>query len=290
MSVSSKALYVQIVNELIPGYGEAEARQLTKILLHTQLNIPFEKILVDETFSVDEKSLKDLDQKIGQLVNFEPIQYVLGVAHFYGRDFYVDKNVLIPRQETEELVKEILIDNTRKGLQILDIGSGSGCIGLTLGLELNEAQITLLDVDRSAMDVSMKNANQYQLGITYLLEDVLELDALPGKYDIIVSNPPYVTEKEKRLMHKNVLNHEPDKALFVPDDDPLIFYQKIIELSRSSLKPKGRLYFEINENYGMEMIRLCERSGSSSVRLMQDLNGKDRFIKAVFDQGLSAKF
>lgn len=283
MSVSSKTLYVQVVNELIPGYGEEEARQLAKILLQTQLNIPFEKILVDEAFSVDERSLKDLDQKVGQLKNFEPIQYVLGVAHFYGRDFYVDKNVLIPRQETEELIKEILIDNTRKGLQILDIGSGSGCIGLTLDLELKETQITLLDVDSKALDISMKNAGQYQLGINYLQEDVLKLDALPGKYDIIVSNPPYVTEKEKRLMHANVLNHEPDKALFVPDDDPLIFYRKIIQLSRPALKPKGRLYFEINESYGLEMIRLCEHSGCSSVRLMQDLNGKDRFIKTVFD-------
>jgi len=283
MSVSSKALYVQIVNELIPGYGEEEARQLSKILLHTQLNIPFEKILIDEAIDLDEKSLKDLDQKVGLLKNYEPIQYVLGVAHFYGRDFYVDKNVLIPRQETEELVKEILIDNMRKGMHILDIGSGSGCIGLTLGLELNDAQITLLDVDKNALDVSMKNASQYQLDITCLYEDVLKLDTLPGEYDIIVSNPPYVTEKEKLLMHANVLNHEPEKALFVRDDDPLIFFQKIIELSKASLNPKGRLYFEINENYGMEMIRLCERSGCSSVKLIQDLNGKDRFIKGMFD-------
>lgn len=283
MSVSSKALYVQIVNELIPGYGGEEARQLSKILLHTQLNIPFEKILIDEAIDLDEKSLKDLYQKVGLLKNYEPIQYVLGVAHFYGRDFYVDKNVLIPRQETEELVKEILIDNMREGMHILDIGSGSGCIGLTLGLELNEGQITLLDVDRNALDVSMQNASQYQLDVNCLHEDVLKLDTLPGEYDIIVSNPPYVTEKEKLLMHANVLKHEPEKALFVLDDDPLIFYQKIIELSKASLNPKGRLYFEINENYGMEMIRLCERSGCSSVKLMQDLNGKDRFIKVMFD-------
>jgi release factor glutamine methyltransferase len=283
MSVSSKALYFQIVNDLIPIYGEDEARQLAKILLHAQFDITFEKILIDENFDIKERHLGLLRKKVEQLRAFQPIQYVLGVAHFYGRDFYVDKNVLIPRQETEELVKEILIDNNRQGLKILDIGSGSGCIGITLGLELNDPKVSMLDIDDLALDISVKNAEKFNLKVNCFLEDVLALDRLPGRFDIIVSNPPYVTEKEKELMQPNVLNHEPEKALFVADDEPLIFYQRIIELSRAALESKGKLYFEINENFGWQMIELCERAGCSSVKLIQDLNGKDRFIKMMFD-------
>lgn len=283
MTQSSKAIYIHTVNELIHGYGEDEARQLSKILLNHTLGLSFEEILTDVKIDLDksvEESLKDLT---GQLKSFTPIQYVLGKAHFYGRDFLVDKNVLIPRQETEELIREILVDNNREGLKIIDIGSGSGCIGITLGLELQNAQITALDVDGAALDITKENARQFGLPIRHILDDITVSKALPGKFDIIVSNPPYVTESEKKLMHENVLKHEPWIALFVPDHDPLHFYKQIIALAKKALNPKGKLYFEINEHFGMKMVRLCEAANCSCVRLIQDLNGKDRFIKTMFD-------
>jgi len=282
MTYSSKALYAQIVNELIPGYGEDESRQLSKILMHHELDISFERILIDQSFEADRSSIESLYSKVELLKSFVPIQYVIGEAHFYGRSFKVDANVLIPRQETEELVREILVDNNRQGLKILDIGAGSGCIGITLGLELNNAGISLLDVNGKALDIAQENAERFDLQTDYLLEDVLALESLPDHYDIIVSNPPYVTEKEKANMNENVLQHEPAGALFVPDDDPLIFYRKILELSKTALQPGGKLYFEINERFGWDIIRICEAVGCTSANLVKDLNGKDRIVKALF--------
>lgn len=280
---SSKKIYYQVVNELIPIYGENEARQLTKMLLDDVLGIPFEKIIIDENIAYSETIKDRLSQKVDMLKNYVPIQYVLGKAHFYGRDFFVNSNVLIPRQETEELINEIVIDNKKPNLKILDIGSGSGCIGVTLGLELENAKITSLDVDGGALDVTVRNARQFDLEVDCLLEDILAIDELPGSYDIIVSNPPYVTEREKMQMQNNVLDHEPHKALFVPDSDPLIFYRHIVRLAKNHLVPKGKLYLEINENYGSEIIELCEKEKFVCLRMIQDINGKDRFIKTMFD-------
>ena len=275
-------LYVQCVNALIPDYGEDEARQIAKLLLLDFLNISFEKIMIDEDVPLDAIQQERLTHAMAQLNSHVPVQYVLGKAHFFGRDFFVNNNVLIPRQETEELIKEILVDNKKPGLHILDIGAGSGCIGITLALEMDNARVSLLDVEETALEVSMENARRNQLDLSYLHLDVLDIDSLPDKYDIIVSNPPYVTEKEKKLMHPNVLLHEPHTALFVSDHDPLVFYKKIITLAKEALHPKGKLYFEINENYGWEVLRLYEKTGCSFVKLVQDINGKDRIVKAVF--------
>lgn len=275
-------LYVQCVNALIPDYGEDEARQISKLLLLDLLDISFEKIMIDDEVQLEAAQHERISEAMAQLKSHTPIQYVLGKAHFFGRDFHVNNHVLIPRQETEELINEIMVDNKRPGLHILDIGAGSGCIGITLALEMETAQVSLLEVDAHALEVGMINARQHQLDLSFILEDILAISSLPDKYDIIVSNPPYVTEKEKRVMYPNVLLHEPTKALFVPDDDPLVFYKKIILLAKEALLPKGRLYFEINENYGWEVLRLCEQAGCSFVKLVQDLNGKDRIVKAVF--------
>jgi release factor glutamine methyltransferase len=283
MIKSSKALYVLAANELRAQYGEDEARQLSRILLYHLFDLSLEEILMEKVLNIQASELLNLEEKIAQLKSQKPIQYVLGKAHFYGRDFLVNSSVLIPRQETEELVKEILVDNNREGLQILDIGSGSGCMGITLGLELSGATITAIDVSEGALDITKKNADKFGLEIKCFLEDILNLKELPAQCDVIVSNPPYVTHAEKKMMQINVLAHEPELALFVPDNDPLIFYKQIINLSKHALKPKGKLYFEINEKYGMEIIGLCEGAGCSTVKLIQDLNGKDRIIKTMFD-------
>lgn len=280
---SAKKLYYQIVNRLIPLYIEDEARQLTKMLMQDILDVSFEKILIDEELLLDQDALNSLNEKVEMLENYQPIQYVLGKAHFYGRDFFVDSGVLIPRQETEELINEIVLDNKTANLKILDIGSGSSCIGVTLGLELKNPKISSLDIDGKALDITLKNARQFGMEVECILEDILAVEKLPQKYDIIVSNPPYVTEKEKAEIHNNVLDHEPHKALFVPDDNPLLFYKKIIALAKKHLNKKGKLYFEINEHFGADMVQLCEEEKCSCVRLIQDINGKDRFIKTMFD-------
>ena len=280
---SAKQIYSQVVNTLIPLYQDSEARQLAKMLLEYVLDISFEKILIDVDLSLSNESISLIDEKVAMLCKYYPIQYVLEKAHFFGREFFVDSRVLIPRQETEELIKEIVIDNKRPDLKILDIGSGSGCIGITLAQELQHARVSSLDIDGGALEVTSKNARHFGVDVKCILDDILSMDHLPEYYDIIVSNPPYVTKNEKGQMLNNVKDHEPKLALFVLDDDPLIFYKKIIQLSKSHLNQNGRLYLEINEQFGQEMIALCEVEKCKRVKLIQDLNGKDRFITAMFD-------
>lgn len=280
---SSKTLFDQIANTLMKVYNEDESRQLTKMLMEELFSISFEKIMIDEEISVNTSDKKLLDEKTDMLKNHHPIQYVLGKAHFYEREFVVNPNVLIPRQETEELVNEILLDNKRPNLKILDIGSGSGCIGISLALELKDAMVTAMDIDNGALDVSRQNAKRHHAKLKFILADILTLDKLPEKYDIIVSNPPYITDKEKQLMHNNVLDHEPHKALFVPDDNPLLFYKQIVLLAKKYLSPKGKLYFEINESFGTELTQICTKESYTYVKLVQDINGKDRILKAMID-------
>ncbi|MCK5369183.1 MAG: peptide chain release factor N(5)-glutamine methyltransferase, partial [Cyclobacteriaceae bacterium] len=185
--------------------------------------------------------------------------------------------------ETEELINEILIDNKRPNLKILDIGSGSGCIGITLALELENPIVTALDIDESALEVTLQNAKQHEVNMDSILDDILLKDQLPEQYDIIVSNPPYVTEMEKKYLLNNVLDHEPYKALFVPDDNPLLYYKRIVLLAKKYIKPRGKLYFEINENYGPEVAKICEDENFTHIKLVQDINGKDRILKAMID-------
>ena len=280
---SSKNLYNQIVNKLVQIYNENEARQLTKMLLEDVIGISFEKIMIDEEITLDESDKNLLDEKIDLLMKYHPIQYVLGKAYFYGREFIVNPCVLIPRQETEELINEILIDNKRPNLKILDIGSGSGCIGITLALELENPIVTALDIDESALEVTLQNAKQHEVNMDSILDDILLKDQLPEQYDIIVSNPPYVTEMEKKYLLNNVLDHEPYKALFVPDDNPLLYYKRIVLLAKKYIKPRGKLYFEINENYGPEVAKICKDENFTNIKLVQDINGKDRILKAMID-------
>ena len=280
---SSKALYKDTVKNLTSVYDEKESRQLARLLMEEVFGLSLERILIDEPVDADLQTYDLFNTKIELLLNHTPIQYVLGKAHFYGREFTVTPDVLIPRQETEELVREIIDENPAPELKILDIGAGSGCIGITLALAMRHPRITLLDVDHSTLEIAFENAAKFDVDLEYILDDILIMDHLPEKYHIIVSNPPYVTEGEKKLMHSNVLEFEPKRALFVPDDNPFIFYKKIIELAGKHLFPGGKVYFEINEHFGNEMVRLCEKGGCSCIRLFQDINGKDRFLKARFD-------
>ncbi|SMD42560.1 release factor glutamine methyltransferase [Aquiflexum balticum DSM 16537] len=225
----------------------------------------------------------ELENALKELLKGKPIQYVTGKAPFYGREFLVNSNVLIPRNETEELVHLIIKENKNSGLRILDIGTGSGCIPITLAMELNDAEVFGLDISDKALSVASRNAISLDAEVVFQKCDILN-EEIPLKHlDIIVSNPPYVKISEKEMMHENVLKHEPHLALFVDDDDPLLFYKHIGKKAKKVLKPYGRLYFEINEALGNETVDILTEYGYTEVKILEDLNGKNRMVRATFN-------
>ena len=218
---------------------------------------------------------------LSRLQKNEPIQYVLGKETFCGLDFEVDSNVLIPRPETRELVEWIVADRKLDAsCRILDIGTGSGCISISLAKFLSGAEVEAWDISEGALEVARRNAVRNAVEVLFRQQDVLYV--LPGdtRYDVIVSNPPYITEKEKLDMDANVLDWEPFTALFVPDADPLLFYRKIAELGLSMLNIGGALYFEINRAYGQETVSMLERLSYKQIELRKDEWGNDRMVKA----------
>jgi len=219
-----------------------------------------------------------------RLQQFEPIQYILNEAWFCGLRFYVDKHVLIPRPETEELVETVLEGNkSRESLSILDIGTGSGCIAISLKKKLPESIIYALDISKKALRVAKENALKNSVDIVFLHNNILNIKAandLPA-FDMVVSNPPYITQAEASVMHPNVLLHEPHIALFVPDEDALLFYKAITDFSLQHLKPGGKLYFEINELLGSEVAALLKLKGFSEIQVKKDLQQKNRIVSAI---------
>lgn len=219
--------------------------------------------------------LKLLDLKYGK-----PLQYVLGETEFYGMKFFVNENVLIPRPETEELIEWILNENKDPFVNIIDIGTGSGCIPIVLKKNLKEAEVVSIDVSEKALDLAKINADYHNAPINFLKLDFLndDLNNL-GKFDTIVSNPPYIAQKEEVDMKNSVKKHEPNIALFVPDHDPLIFYKKIIEFAKNNLKPNGKIFVEINQNLAEETKDLFLKN-YKIVELKKDISGNDRMICA----------
>ncbi len=219
---------------------------------------------------------------LGQLKASKPIQYILGETDFYGRTFRVNPVVLIPRPETEELVKWVLGSFSITNPSILDIGTGSGCIAISLKIELPEAEVFALDISADALALAQENAALHEAAITFIELDVLLMKAsdLAIIFDVLVSNPPYIALAEKDTMKANVLANEPHLALFVPNNDPLIFYESISSMAKEILKPNGFLFFEINERFGTEVVELLIKKGFKQVALHQDLSGKDRMVKA----------
>ena len=260
-------------------YSPQEAESLSMWLLDHFLGIQRMDILQDKQVEVSPA----LEEAVIKLEKGFPIQYITGSAPFYGRDFYVNPAVLIPRNETEELVHLIVRDNKNKALHILDVGTGSGCIPITLALEMDQPVLTAVDVSEAALTVARNNAERYDKAstINFVRCDVLREELPVRDLDIIVSNPPYVRESEKANMHINVLDHEPHMALFVPEDDPLVFYRIIADKGISALNPGGKLYFEINEALGRDLTELLSALGYQEINLMRDLNDKDRIVTAV---------
>ncbi len=274
-------LYGEVYNQLLGLYDPNESRQLTLMVLEHCCGVTPEQVLIGDSTYPPDNSISSVQSVLSEMLEGKPIQYILGYAHFYGRKFMVNPSVLIPRQETEELVKLVLSKVTHSRMKVLDIGSGSGCIGITLAAECKDLDVTALDVDPDALKVTKLNAQLNGVNIRTIQADILLVDQLPDTYNIIVSNPPYVTDSEKVLMHRNVLQHEPSKALFVKDNDPLIFYKQILFLAKESLTTDVMVFIEINERYGREMMGLCRESGFTTVEIFKDLSGKDRMVKAL---------
>lgn len=225
---------------------------------------------------------EEWEQVIGQLMEERPIQYIFKKAHFYGLIFNVDENVLVPRPETEELVEWVInsVSDKKKPISILDIGTGSGCIAVSLAKYLPNAKIYAMDISEKALEIAMGNALLNKVDITFIKQDVLSLKKLSESFDIIVSNPPYVRNLEKVEIHNNVLNYEPHLALFVEDDDALVFYEKIVLLASSELNEGGMLFFEINQYLGDKTVKLFHSDYFKEVILKKDIMQNDRMIRA----------
>ena len=216
--------------------------------------------------------------------HFEPIQYILGETEFYGLPFKVTPATLIPRPETEELVDWIIANCNKNPKTLLDIGTGSGCIAIALAKNLPAVKVSAMDISEEALKVASENAIYNKVTVNFSKKDILGTSTLPQKYDVIISNPPYVRNSEKEMMQKNVLDFEPASALFVEDDNPLLFYSKIAKLAKNYLNPNGFLFFEINEYLSKEVIQLLERESFSEIELKQDFFGKDRMIKCTLGE------
>ena len=274
------------INSLEDLYSIEELQSIFYLLAEKLLHLSRIDIALqlDDTLTSDEEI--NFNQAIDRLKIYEPVQYILGETEFFGYPFLVNKQVLIPRPETEELVSWIIEDVDKKETTILDIGTGSGCIAISLAKKLNNAVVSAIDISNKAIEVAKKNALINNVNVEYSSVDVLNFedklvlqDKWISKFDIIVSNPPYVRMQEKKLMQLNVIDHEPDIALFVEDDDPLLFYRRISELSRQYLKHNGTLYLEINEYLGVEMEKMLNEAGFKHVELKKDIFGKNRMIK-----------
>lgn len=268
-------------SELREVYPEREINSIIPLVMNrfTHLTKPHHLHLhQDDTVNASQVShIKDITK---QLKSGKPIQQILGETEFYDLTIKITSSVLIPRQETEELVDWIITDFQDKPVRILDIGTGSGCIALALARNMEKAEVDALDVSREAAELAKENARINKSPINVFQANILDDDQLPGQYGLIVSNPPYVRESEKKFMHKNILEHEPHQALFVDDKNPLFFYRKILKFAQNHLSRNGWIYFEINEAMGQEMVRLLDKKGYLNIRLKKDINGKNRMIKA----------
>lgn len=273
--------YRELWRTLEPLYGNGEARAITDYVLDVCFGLSKADIMCGAVEEMTAEKAAELNKIFGRLMEGEPVQYVLGRAEFCGRWFDVRPGVLIPRPETEELCAWITADSKASASpKVLDIGTGSGCIAITLQLDMPESKVTAWDISADALDVALENAQQLGANVNFV-----KLDALNAKpedeWDVIVSNPPYICEKEKKDMAVNVLEHEPHTALFVPDADPLLFYRAITRLAVQTLSKGGRLYFEINPIYADDTCHMMRAEGMTAVELRSDMYGKQRMAKGV---------
>ena len=272
----------QFIQQLTPIYDAGEAESFFYLVLEDKQQLKRIDLALHPDLVFSEEEIVVWNLILEQLKQEIPIQYLLGKTSFYGLDFEVNENVLIPRPETEELVEWILESQKSKGenkkIRILDIGTGSGCIAISLAKNLPNADVFALDISEKALAIAKRNAKINAVNVTFINQNILETEDLGQQFDIIVSNPPYVRNLEKEEIKKNVLNNEPHLALFVADNDALIFYKKIAELAQKNGSENSQLYFEINQYLGKEMIDLLEKMNFKNIELRKDIYGNDRMI------------
>ena len=262
------------------SYSVQEAANLSRIVCCEMLGQTSIDYYLGKDIILSSKEMQKLNGILARLLNFEPIQYIQGTARFLERSYHVAPGVLIPRPETEELV-EVMLREISSDARILDIGTGSGCIAISLSKAFPNAKVTAWDVSEDALCIARRNNDDLQASVCFVKQDVLAWRGDGGQcYDVIVSNPPYITESEKQEMERNVLDWEPFSALFVPNNDPLLFYRRIGELGRMMLVDGGRLYFEINRAYGEATAMMLCGQGYTGIRILKDIFGNDRFVIA----------
>ena len=286
LQYNMKFTYDYLWRTLARVYDDAEAKSIVKLLLEKRFGLSQTDVYCGKVELLEEEKDVVLDEMMVRLMEYEPVQYVLENAEFCGHDFFVQQGVLIPRPETAELVGHIIkevngslvLDDC---VSILDIGTGSGCIAISLDKKLPDAEVEAWDISEEALAIARKNNDALEARVRFLQRDVLadDWEKIPS-FDVIVSNPPYVTETEKNEMDANVLDWEPGLALFVPDEDPLRFYNRIARLGSELLLPGGKLYFEINQAYGRETAHILEMNQYRDVRVIKDIFGKDRIVTA----------
>lgn len=271
--------YEELWHRLTPVYEAGEAKAIVRWVLDVRFGLTWADIICGKVTELSANHQTELKKIMVRLEKGEPVQYIIGVADFCGRQFKVAPGVLIPRPETAELCDAIISSRQSEGGDILDIGTGSGCNAIILALEMPEARVTAWDISDEALRIAEENAKELEAKVNFQRQDALNI-SLTSKYDVIVSNPPYIEPKERDGMAKNVLDYEPELALFAPENNPIIFYQSIGDYAWKSLNPGGELYFELNpltaESVGDYLCQL----GFSEVTFRQDQFGKQRFLKA----------
>jgi len=266
---------------LLEIYPENEIKSIVELIFEHFFKFSKQDLFLKSQETIDKSAEAKLDEILIRLKNHEPIQYIIGQTYFYNCIFKLNSKVLIPRQETEELVDWIISENKGfSNLKILDIGTGSGCISISLAKNIDKSNVTAFDISQSALKIAGENAILNNTIVNFIQKDILNpvKDKENQQFDIIVSNPPYVLFKEKAKMQRNVLDFEPGLALFVNDEDPLIFYKSIIKYSKMNLNQKGMLYFEINESYGNQVAQLLKENGFIDIIVKKDINGKNRMV------------
>ena len=282
MTVKEANIYIR--KELSDFYPENEITAFLRIIFSDVFNLSATEIILKENNKLSSEKEKMVCEIVERLKKFEPLQYIIGFTEFYGLKFFVSRDVLIPRPETEELVDLIIKENSdKKNLKILDIGTGSGCIAVSLAENISDALVTAIDISEGALNVAKNNALRNRVDIEYISSDILNFDKtdIPSYFqdryfDIIVSNPPYVRLSEKEKMQRNIIDFEPETALFVSNDNPLIFYSAVCRFANRHLSESGMLYFEINEAFGTEIRELLVSHGFTDIRVVKDINEKNR--------------
>ena len=281
-----KNITTHIQETLSTLYPPEEIRYIVRLILSHVCGLSYNQQILCKDKQISEKEKAEILAIVNRLKKMEPLQYILCETEFYSLPIKVNPSVLIPRPETEELVDMIIkYSKPLRKLKILDIGTGSGCIPIALAKHIPDATVTAIDISDAALLTAKENATLNNVDIHFIQADILNTsrssEIIPGNFDIIVSNPPYVTEKEKDAMRENVIAYEPHRALFVPDEDPILFYKAIADFSLLKLATGGMIYFEINANYDITISEMLREKGFANIKIISDLSGKNRFISAI---------